>query len=65
VLLAVVEDLRNAPDTRHAAAVALGTTGDAAAAKAIAKLAAGYPEVSTRRALLESAARIEARPVQR
>jgi HEAT repeat protein len=54
VLLAVVGDLDNAPDTRHAAAEALGRMADPADFDAIRNLAAGYPEVSTRRALQEA-----------
>jgi hypothetical protein len=62
VLIKVVADLRNSTDTRHAAAEALGRVGDAALLPAIRELAASYPEVSTRRALLHTAARLEARP---
>lgn len=52
VLLKVVGDLRNAPDTRHAAAVALVRLGDAAGEDTLRKLAAGYPDIATRRVLL-------------
>jgi HEAT repeat protein len=54
VLLKIVRDLDNAPDTRHAAAVALGACADAATREAIRELAAGYPERATRMALLEA-----------
>jgi len=54
MLLAVVEDLKNAPDTRHAAAEALERIADPAAVQRIEQLAADYPEVSTRRALLKA-----------
>jgi HEAT repeat protein len=54
VLLATVANLQNAPDTRHAAAEALGLLIDASTADQVRKLAADYPEVSTRRALLRA-----------
>ncbi|MBI5388011.1 MAG: HEAT repeat domain-containing protein [Verrucomicrobia bacterium] len=57
-LLQVVADLRNAPDTRHAAAEALGQLGDPASAREIRSLAAKYPEVATRKTLLQSAERL-------
>jgi HEAT repeat protein len=56
VLLAVVGDLRNATDTRHSGAVALGKIADPQSAAALAELAADYPEESTRRALIEAQA---------
>ena len=58
VLLATVGNLDNATDTRHAAAEALGGIADPASLEAIQELAAGYPEVSTRRALLEARQRL-------
>ena len=61
-LLAVVGDVDNAPDTRYAAAEALGQIADTASLGPIQSLAAGYPEVSTRRALLEAHARTPSRP---
>jgi HEAT repeat protein len=54
VLLKIVADLDNAPDTRHAAAEALGRLADESAVERIRRLAEGYPEVSTRRALLSA-----------
>jgi HEAT repeat protein len=54
-LLAIVADFGNAIDTRHAAAVALGLLGDKSTLPAIDKLAASYPELSTRYALQASA----------
>jgi HEAT repeat protein len=54
VLLETVGNLENATDTRHAAAEALGAIGDPQSREAIRRLAEGYPEVSTRRALLEA-----------
>jgi len=53
-LLAVVSNLDNAVDTRYAAAEALGRIADPGSIPAIAQLAAEYPEMSTRRALLEA-----------
>lgn len=50
-LLGAVRNLDNAPDVRHAAAVALGRASDPARRGEIRSLAADYPEVSTRRAL--------------
>jgi HEAT repeat protein len=51
-LLKVVGDLRNAPDTRYAAAVALTRLGDEASDAACRSLAANYPDIATRRVLL-------------
>jgi HEAT repeat protein len=56
MLLAVVANLDNATDTRHAAAEALGHIADPSSLEAIQDLAADYPEVSTRRALLRACA---------
>lgn len=58
-LLAVVANMDNAVDTRHAAARALAGTAGRDHLADIAKLADGYPEVSTRKALLESLAECE------
>ena len=55
VLLSIVDDLENATDTRHAAAVALGRIADPASVETLRQLATDYPEVSTRRALLAAA----------
>jgi HEAT repeat protein len=60
-LLAVVGNLKNATDTRHAAAEALGQIGDPASLEPMQRLAADYPEVSTRRALLESCENVASR----
>ena len=57
-LLAVVGNLENAPDTRHASAEALGRIADPATLEPAARLAADYPEVSTRRALLKACEKI-------
>lgn len=54
-LLKVVENLQNAPDTRHAAAVALDRIGDESSFAAITKLVENYPDISTRKALLHAA----------
>lgn len=61
VLLAVVGNLDNATDTRHAAAEALGQVAEAASLAAIRRMASDYPEVSTRRALWEASALCEQR----
>ena len=53
-LLAVIGDLDNAIDTRYTAAEALQRLHDPASMEAIRKLAADYPEISTRRALLRA-----------
>lgn len=53
-LLSVVANLDNAVDTRYAAAEALLLLADAKTAPAIQRLADHYPEVSTRRKLLEA-----------
>ncbi len=53
-LLEVVRNLDNAVDTRYAAAEALGDIADPDSIPAILELATDYPEVSTRRKLLEA-----------
>ena len=53
-LLEVVSNLDNAVDTRYAAAEALGHIDDPDSIPAIRQLAEDYPEVSTRRKLLEA-----------
>jgi HEAT repeat protein len=53
-LLEVVGNLDNAVDTRYAAAEALGRIAAPDSLLAIQQLAADYPEVSTRRKLLEA-----------
>jgi len=50
-LFGVVRNLDNAPDVRHAAAVALGEIAAPSSLAELKKLAADYPEMSTRRAL--------------
>jgi HEAT repeat protein len=52
LLLKVVADLRNAPDTRYAAAIALQQIPDESVQPQIRKLAANYPDIATRRELL-------------
>jgi hypothetical protein len=52
ILLKVVGELLNAPDTRYASVEALAEIADPGLVPAIKKLAADYPEVSTRRAML-------------
>jgi len=58
-LKTIVADLVNAPDTRHAAAVALGELGTPDIHEELFALAKDYPEISTRKALLRSCARME------
>ena len=53
-LTRIVREPGYAVDTRHAAAVALGRLRDGPDAAALRQLAAGCPEISTRRALLEA-----------
>ncbi|MFW6162475.1 MAG: HEAT repeat domain-containing protein [Planctomycetota bacterium] len=57
VLLATVADLDNAVDVRHAAAQGLRMLGDPATLPRLTKLADDYPEVATRRILLQACAR--------
>jgi len=52
LLLDTIRNMDNAIDTRHAAAEALVKLADPASLPAVRKLAADYPEVSTRRTLL-------------
>ena len=59
VLVKVVGNLKNALDTRHAAAEALARIADPADAESIRTLAATYPEVSTRRVLLRTCLQLE------
>ncbi|MBM3891912.1 MAG: HEAT repeat domain-containing protein, partial [Verrucomicrobia bacterium] len=58
VLLGIISDMKNATDTRHAAAEALDRIADPASAESVRKLAANYPEISTRRALLKASAKM-------
>ena len=53
VLLEIVADLDNATDTRQTAAQALGRLADPSHLDAIEQLANAYPEISTKRTLLE------------
>ena len=57
-LRGVLANLDNAPDTRHAAAVALGRLATAAEVAALRALAARMPEVSVRHALLAACTRL-------
>lgn len=57
VLQGVLANPDNAPDTRHAAAVALASHPNAWDRKTLAELAAKTPETSIRRVLLETLAR--------
>lgn len=60
-LLSVLESLENAPDTRHAAAVALAGTATAGDLSVMRELAAEIPEVSVRHTLLSSCETVEGR----
>ncbi len=60
-LMTVVEDFDNALSVRNAAAIALGEVGNADCSPRLAALAAEYPEVITRRALLEAHRRAQLR----
>lgn len=57
-LLGVIENLDNASSTREQAAVAVGKIGDASCMDRLTALAEEYPEVMTRRAILESIERL-------
>ncbi len=57
-LLGAVRNLENAIDVRHAAAQALGKMAEPSDLAELNQLAADYPEVSVRKALLAAAARI-------
>jgi HEAT repeat protein len=59
-LLGVLDNLKNAPDTRNAAARALGQLADASDLTNLEKLADQAPEVSVRRSLLEACNRLQA-----
>lgn len=54
ILLNIVQDMDNATDTRHAAAVALGQIADSETRKTIQVIASDYPEQSTRLALINA-----------
>ena len=60
-LLKAVQELENASSTREQAAAALGRVGDKSVLKEIAEIAEEYPELMTRRALLNSARQISDR----
>lgn len=55
VLLKIVGDLDNSPDTRHTAAESLGRIADPTSLAQIRRLAANYPDFSVRRSLLRAA----------
>jgi len=63
VLMGVMGDLLNAPDTRFAAALAMGGMAPASTLPAVMALATDYPETATRRALLQVGARLAGQPV--
>jgi len=60
-LIKLVIDFDNAPSVRRRAAEALGKIGDTASLPRLRKIADDYPELATRRALLESCRRIGSR----
>lgn len=57
-LMKVVQDLDNASCAREQAAIALGKIADKSILAELERIAEEYPEITTRRALLESAAKI-------
>jgi HEAT repeat protein len=57
-LLRAVQDLDNASSTREQAALALGKIADKSTLAELAEIAKEYPELMTRRALLESVGRM-------
>jgi HEAT repeat protein len=54
VLMAVLQDLDNAPSTREQVAIALGKIGDRESRERLKAIGADYPEITTRRAILRS-----------
>jgi HEAT repeat protein len=61
VLRRVLANLENAPDTRHAAAVALGGVATRDELPALEQLAAEVPETAARKVLLETCQRLRER----
>ena len=59
VLLAIVGDLQNSTDTRHAAVQALARIGDPSSLPQLQELEQDYPEISVRRALAEACIQCE------
>lgn len=59
-LLRILENLENATDTRHAAAVAIALTAQPADLPALRRLAEEIPEVSVRHAVITACTAIEA-----
>ena len=62
-LLRAAGNLDNATDVRHAVARALGALADPASLPELRRLAADYPEISTRRALLDACRALECNAV--
>ncbi len=58
VLMKAVQDLDNASSTREQAAVALGKIADKSSLAELKKIGEDYPELMTRRALLEAVAKM-------
>jgi len=61
-LLAIVNDLDNASSTREQAALALGLVGDRSKLEALQAVSTEYPEIATRRAILQSIERLSRQP---
>jgi hypothetical protein len=61
VLIQTVADFENAPDVRHTAAQALCTIAAVESLPELKRLAASYPETSTRRVLVAACNAIEAK----
>lgn len=53
-LMGAIENLDNAPSTRQQAAIAIGRIGDKSCIERLKKIAKDYPEVITRRSILQS-----------
>jgi HEAT repeat protein len=53
-LMDAVENLDNAPSVRQQAAIAVGRVGDRKSLKRLTEIGKDYPEVTTRRSILES-----------
>ena len=61
-LLAIVNDLDNASSTREQAALALGLVGDTSKLAELQAISVEYPEIATRRAMLQAIERLSKTP---
>ncbi|MBL7076441.1 MAG: HEAT repeat domain-containing protein [Kiritimatiellae bacterium] len=61
-LLAIVKDLDNASSTREQAALALGLVGDKGKLEALQAISTEYPDIATRRAILQSIEQLSETP---